>query len=129
MDGHSQFLTVIHNRACEPTELTGFFDPDGYGMPGCPMFNRSVHINRQADRPVKPDLVGNSANSFATQTVRHMRNPHGSGIFTFFSFEKGSNFVQKSRHNRTSSTRWSVSFIFILPAASHIPANSFGAQL
>ena len=33
MDGHSQFLTVIHNRACEPTELTGFFDPDGYGMP------------------------------------------------------------------------------------------------
>ena len=111
MDRDSQFFTVIHNQVCEQTGLTGFFDPDGYGMTGCSMFHRSARI----DLPAKPHRVENSANSSTTRTTRHGRNPHSSGIFTFYSFEEGSNFVQNIRHNRTSSTRWSVSFHYTLP--------------
>ena len=112
MDRDSQFYTVIHNRVCEQTDLTGFFDPDEYGMPGYPMFHRSARINRPADRLAKPYRVENSANSSAVRTDRHGWNRHSSGIFTFLSFEEGSNFVQNIRQNRTSSTRWSVSFLF-----------------
>ncbi len=32
------------------------------------------------------------------------------------------------RQNRTSSIRWSVFFIFIRPAATHIPTHSLSAQ-
>jgi len=79
----------------------GIFDPAGYEMPGCPMFHRSAgsicRIDRPADLPVKPDRKKNSANSSATRTARHGRNPHSSGTFTFFSLEEGSNFVQNMR--------------------------------
>ncbi|MEA3476674.1 MAG: hypothetical protein U9R60_00715 [Bacteroidota bacterium] len=86
-------LTVMHNRACEKTELSGLFDLDGYRIPCCPMFQRFDRI----DRPVKPDRVENSANCSATRNIQHGRNLHSSGIFTFFSLEEGSNFVQKIR--------------------------------
>ena len=110
----------MHKRICEQTDLTGFFDFAGYRMPGCSMFHRSARI----DRPAKSDRMEISANSSAARTARHGRNRHSSGIFTFFSLEEGSNFVQNIRHNRTSSTRWAVSFLFTLPAASHIPPHS-----
>ena len=112
MDRNSHFCTDMHNRNYEQTGLTGFFDPDGYGMTGCSMFHRSARI----DLPAKPHRVENSANSSTTRTTRHGRNPHSSGIFTFYSFEEGSNFVQNIRQHRTSSTRWSVSFRFTFSA-------------
>ncbi|RLD92670.1 MAG: hypothetical protein DRJ13_16305 [Bacteroidetes bacterium] len=87
------------------------------------MFHRSVHINQQADRPVKPDLVENSANSFATRTARHGRNPHNSGIFTFFSLDEGSNFVQNIRQNRTSFHFRRESFFISIPTDSRIPSH------
>ena len=102
MDRNSQFFTVMHNRTCEQTNLMGFFDPAGYGRPGCPMFYRSARIDRPADQPVNPDRMENSADSSATRTARHGLNRHSSGIFTFFSLEEGSNFVQNIRHDRTS---------------------------
>ena len=98
MDKNSRFFIVMHNQACEQTDLTGFFNPAGYGMPGSPMFHRSARIDRPADWPTKPDLVENSVNGPATRTARHGRNPLSSGIFTFFSFEEGSNFVQNIRY-------------------------------
>ena len=89
------FFTVMNNRVCDQTDLSGFFDPAGYGILGCPMFHRSARIsNRLADRPAKPDLLEYSSNCSATRTARHGRNRHSSGVFTFFSFEEGSNFVQ-----------------------------------
>ena len=94
MDRNSQFFTDMYNQICEQTELMGFFYPAGYGMTGCPVFHRSARIDRPADRQVKSNRGENSANGSATRTTRHGRNPHSSGIFTFFSFEEGSNFVQ-----------------------------------
>ena len=129
MDRIPRFFTDMRNRICKQTDLTGFFFRcGGYGMPGCPMFDRSARISRQADRPAKSDRMENLANSSVTRTARHGRNPHSSGIFTFFSFEEGSNFVQNIRHNRTSSTRWSVSFLFNLPAASRRFTQPFRPQ-
>ena len=113
MDSNSQFFIVMHNRVCEQTNLTGFFDPDGNGMPDCPMFHRSARIARPTDPPAKAESVGNSANSSATRTARHGRNPHSSGIFTFFSFEEGSNFVQNIRQKKKaimSQTWWFLRF-------------------
>ncbi len=130
MDRNSHFFIVMYSQTCEQTALAGFYDPAGYGIPGCPMVYRFVQIdNRPTDRPARSDRVENSANSSATRTARHGRNRHSSGIFTFFSFKEGSNFVQNMRHDRTSSTRWAMSFHFTLPAASHIPPHSIGAQL
>jgi len=108
----SQIFTIMNNRACEQTDLTGFLiRRGGYGMPGCPMFYRSARIDRPDDQPVKPDRMENSANSSATRSAsqclwrrhsaRHGRNRHSSGIFTFFSFEEGSNFVQNIRHRES----------------------------
>ena len=123
MDRDSQFFTVMHNRICEQTDLMGFFYPTSYGMPGCPVFYRSARItNRPADRPAKPILVENSANSSATRTARHGRNPHSSGIYTFFSFEEGSNIVQNIRHNRTSFIFWRESFFLPPPPTPTDPA-------
>ena len=112
MDRHSLFFTFIRNRVCEPTDLTGFFDAAGNGMPGYGMFHRFALINRPGEQPVKYDRVENFANSCVTRSAcwslrrrhpaRHGRNHHSSGIFTFFSFEEGSNFVQNIRHYRTS---------------------------
>ena len=33
MDRDSQFFTVMHNWACNQTDLMGLFDPDEYRMP------------------------------------------------------------------------------------------------
>lgn len=123
MDRNSQFFTVMQNRICEQTDLPGFFDPDGYGMPVSPSFYRSCRIdNRPTDRPVKTDRVGNSANSFAARTARHGRNPHSSGIFTFFSFEEGSNFVQNIRQKRKTispQAGWFLSSGVLMKACFH----------
>ena len=119
----------MYNRICEQTDLMGFFvRRGGYGMPGCPVFHRFARIDRPVEPPAKFDRVENSENGSATRSAsrslwrrhsaRHGRNSHSSGIFTFFSFEEGSNFVQKGRQNRTSSTRWSVSF-FLPPPYRH----------
>jgi hypothetical protein len=97
MDRISQFFSVIYKRICRQSDFIGIFDLAGYGMPGSPMFHRSARIDRPAYGPAKPDRVENSANCFATQTARHGRNSHSSGIFTFFSFEEGSNFIQNMR--------------------------------
>ena len=111
-----QFFTAMHNRICEQTDLTGYFDLARYGMMGCLMFHRSARItNRTAYRQAKPDRMENSADSSATRTARHGWNPHSWGNFTFFSFEEGSNFVQNIRHSRTSSNRWTVSFSYPPP--------------
>jgi len=69
MERNPQFFTVMHNRVCEQTNLTGFFDPAGYGMPGCPMFHRSARIDRPTDQPVKHNSVENSANNSTTRTA------------------------------------------------------------
>ncbi|MCK5138148.1 MAG: hypothetical protein KAR19_20365 [Bacteroidales bacterium] len=114
MDRDSQLFTIVHKRVYEQTDLIGFFDPDGYGMPGCPMFHRSARIDQPADRPVKPYRVENSANSSAALTTRHGRNHHSSGIFTFFSFEEGSNFVQNIRPLIGEASLLSVSWLFSL---------------
>jgi len=109
MDRIPRFFTDMRNRICKQTDLTGFFvRRGGNGMPGCQMFDRSARItSRPGNRLAKSDRVENSANSSATQSAcrslwrrhsaRHGRNPHSSGIFTFFSFEEGSNFVQNIR--------------------------------
>ena len=109
MDKKSFFFTVMHNRICEQTDLMEFFDPDEYGMPGCPMFHRSARI----DQPVKPDCMENSANSSATRTARQGWNPHSSGIFTFFSFEEGSNFVQNMRQKQKPFCNYRKVFAFV----------------
>ncbi len=129
MDRFSQLFTVVHNRICEQADLMGFFYHTSYEMPDYPMVHRSDRI----DQPVKPDRMENSANSSATRSAsqclwrrhsaRHGRNPHSSGIFTFFSFEEGSNFAQNSRQYRTSFSFRRESFLFTLPAATHIPPH------
>ena len=123
MDRNSHFFIVKHNRVCDHADLTGFFDPDGYGMLRCPMFHRSARIYQPGDQSVKPHRMENSANSSATRFAsrslwwRHParrggQNRHSSGIFIFFSFEEGSNFVQKIRQYRTSFSFRRESFLF-----------------
>ncbi len=117
----SQFFTVLHNRICEQTNLTGFFYHTSYGMQGSPMSHRSAWITRLA----KPDREKKSANSSAIRfasrypwrrhSTRQGRNRHSSGIFTFFSFEEGSNFVQNIRQYGTSFKFRGKSFLFALP--------------
>ena len=68
------------------------------------MNDPALITNLPADRPVKPDHVENSSNSSAILTARHGGHPHSSGIFTFFSFEEGSNFVQNMRPNNQALT-------------------------
>jgi hypothetical protein len=61
----------MHNQVCEQTDLSGFFDPDEYGIPGCPMFHRSARIDRMTSH-----IVEYSANCSVARTARHGRNPH-----------------------------------------------------
>ena len=105
----SQFFTDIHNLTYEQTDLMGFFDPAGYGMPDCTMFHRSARIDRPASH-----IVEYSANCSVARTARHRRNRHSSGIFTFFSFEEGSNFVQNIRPHRTFFHNRRESLLFAL---------------
>ena len=126
---NAQFFIFIRNRIWEQTVLMGFVYPTSYRMPGCPMFHRSAWI----DRPAKPQRVENSENGsvirsasrclWQRHSTRHGRNRHSSGIFTFFSFEEGSNFVQNIRHNRTSSFSRRVSFSFPFPSVGFAPAS------
>ena len=123
MDRYSHFFTVMHSRTWEQTVLMGFFYPTSHGMPVCPM----IHRSEQIDRPTS-HIVEYSANCSAARTARHRRNSHSSGIFTFFSFEEGSNFVQNIRHYRTSFRFRRESFLYALPAASNIPPHRLRAQ-
>jgi len=56
----------MHNLTCEQTGLMEFFDPAGYGMLSCPIFQRSARIDRDYfDKKRVPGSAETLAGPFA----------------------------------------------------------------